>query len=317
MSPTSTARHRSTARKVALCAAALVVTLLPTACGAAYADSEDGRSGQDSSEVVEVGGADAADPRSADEENGSEENGSEAAGQAEEQPDGEQADAAAGEDQTGGENDEGNADAGNAAAAARGEDEQAARGEGGDADGGLDVLGTDCTNSELQPHNGLQEAPRCVSTSFGEVAAEDQSPSLLITEAPDSVQADQDFTLTVSTRNLVRDRFLGAADGGYYKESSFLNDEGIQRGHFHTACRMLDDPGEAPDAEPEPAFFLATQDNEGGAGLDTVDVPVAGGLPEPGTAQCAVWAGDGSHRVPMMQRANQIPAFDVVRITVR
>jgi hypothetical protein len=41
------------------------------------------------------------------------------------------------------------------------------------------------------------------------------------------------------------------------------------------------------------------------------------GLNTPGTAQCASWAGDGSHRVPMMQRANQTPAFDVVRIQVK
>jgi hypothetical protein len=41
------------------------------------------------------------------------------------------------------------------------------------------------------------------------------------------------------------------------------------------------------------------------------------GLPQAGIAQCAAWAGDGSHRVPMMQRANQIPAFDVVRIRVQ
>ncbi len=119
----------------------------------------------------------------------------------------------------------------------------------------------------------------------------------------------------MSTRNLVRDRFLGAAAGGYYLESSFLNGDGIQRGHFHTACRMLESTSEAPDAAPAPEFFVATQDNGGGAGADTVQVTVSG-LPEAGTAQCAVWAGDGSHRIPMMQRANQTPAFDAVRITV-
>ncbi len=177
------------------------------------------------------------------------------------------------------------------------------------------MLGTDCTNSDLEPHDGFQEAPRCVSTSFGEVASEDQSPSLLITEAPESVKAQEEFTISVSTRNLVRDRFLGAAAGGYYLESSFLNGDGIQRGHFHTACRTLDDLGTAPNAEPEPEFFLATQDNGGGAAPDTVKVTVSG-MPRPGTVQCAVWAGDGSHRVPMMQRADQTPAFDVVRITV-
>jgi hypothetical protein len=40
------------------------------------------------------------------------------------------------------------------------------------------------------------------------------------------------------------------------------------------------------------------------------------GLKSAGTAQCASWAGDGSHRIPMMERANQTPAFDSVRINV-
>jgi hypothetical protein len=304
MSPNSTARHRSTMRKVALCAAALVVTILPTACGAAYADS--GHAGHG---TVEVGGADAAEPN--DDEDGGDQN------------DEQSADA---------EREEGSADEGNAAdedAAGQGEqndgDDNGRNNEGDDKNdsanggegnnGGLDVLGTDCSNSELQPHDGFEKAPRCVETSFGEVAAEEKSPSLLITEAPEAVKANEEFTISVNTRNLVRDRFLGAAAGGYYRESSFLNEDGIQRGHFHTACRMLDSTSEAPDAAPDPEFFLATQDNGGGAAPDTVRITVSG-MPQAGTAQCAVWAGDGSHRIPMMQRANQTPAFDAVRITV-
>jgi hypothetical protein len=187
---------------------------------------------------------------------------------------------------------------------------------GGNENNGLDVLGTDCTNSRLEPHNGFEDAPRCVSTSFGEVAAEEQSPSLLITESPQAVGIGEDFTIQVSTRNLIRDRFLGAAAGGYYLESSFLNAEGLQRGHFHTACRMLDSTAEAPDPAPDPEFFVATQDNGGGAAPDQVQITVTG-MPEAGTAQCTVWGGDGSHRTPMMQRANQTPAFDAVRITVQ
>lgn len=180
----------------------------------------------------------------------------------------------------------------------------------------LDILGNDCSTSRHEPHDGFQKAPRCVSTAFGEVAQADHSPSLLITSAPHQVASGKEFPITVSTRNLVRDRFLAAAAGGYYAESSFLDPEGIQRGHFHTACRMLPSTDVAPDAAPEPAFFLATQDNAGGAGTDSVTITVTG-LEGPGTAQCAVWAGDGSHRVPMMERANQTPAFDAVRITVK
>ena len=180
---------------------------------------------------------------------------------------------------------------------------------------GLDVLARDCSKSTLPPHTGFQVAPACVSTAFGEVAAQDKDPSLLITDAPDTVAANTAFTLKVSTRNLIRDRFLGAAAGGYYLESSVLSGDGLQRGHFHTACRMLSSTTEAPDPAPVPAFFLATQDNGGGSTPDTVTISVTG-LPTAGEAQCTVWAGDGSHRVPMMQRANQTPAIDSVRIKV-
>jgi len=321
VSPNSTARHRTAVRKIALCAAALIVTVLPTACGAAYADSENGHSGNHG--VVEVGGADAAGPGS-DDDAARGDDAPDGAGQSDDEAGDQAADRAGAPADEPGSDEGGSREGGDQAAGegARGQDdpeqppadEEAAQAPADDA-GGQDVLGTDCTNSELEPHDGFQEAPRCVSTSFGEVAAEEKSPSLLITEAPRSVPANQEFTISVSTRNLVRDRFLGAAAGGYYKESSFLDDKGIQRGHFHTACRMLERLDVAPDAAPEPEFFLATQDNGGGAGADTVKITVEG-MPGPGTAQCAVWAGDGSHRVPMMQRADQTPAFDVVRIPV-
>jgi hypothetical protein len=329
VSPTSTARRQQTIRKIALCASALVVAVLPTACGAAYADSDESRTGN-SSEIKEVGGVDAAESESADDNADEGGEGGEAEGEGEGEADGqdEGAEPAAEEDagndgdnqnngngQGGGNNGNGN----------DGDNQNNGNGQGGGNNGngngnegdnnGLDVLGRDCSNSELEPHDGFEEGPRCVDTAFGEVGSADKNPSLLISESPNTVKADEEFTLKVSTRNLVRDRFLGAADGGYYLESSFLDGEGIQRGHFHTACRMLESTDTAPDPAPEPEFFVATQDNGGGAGPDTVDVTVSG-ISERGTAQCAVWAGDGSHRLPMMQRANQIPAFDIVRITV-
>jgi hypothetical protein len=181
---------------------------------------------------------------------------------------------------------------------------------------GLDVLATNCDNSKLQPHTGFQEGNRCVKTQFGEVSAADKNPSLLITDFPaQGVGVGQAFTLKVSTRNLVRDRFLGAAAGGYYLESSLLNGQGLTRGHFHTACRVLQNTNEAPDPAPKPAFFVATEDGAGGATPDTIEINVPG-INEAGTVQCASWAGDGSHRIPMMERANQTPAFDAVRFEV-
>ncbi|MEU0155222.1 hypothetical protein [Micromonospora fulviviridis] len=180
---------------------------------------------------------------------------------------------------------------------------------------GLDVLAKDCANSRLQAHDGFQNGNRCVSTAFGEVGAAANNPSLLITQFPNRVQRNQPFTLRVSTRNLVRDRFLAAGQGGYYLESSLLNDQGLVRGHFHTACRMLGSTRQPPNPQDVPAFFVATEDGRGSAQPDDVLIQIPG-LPQSGLAQCAVWAGDGSHRIPMMERANQTPAFDVVRIRV-
>ncbi|MCL7457519.1 hypothetical protein AB0I85_15720 [Micromonospora echinofusca] len=188
-------------------------------------------------------------------------------------------------------------------------------GNNGGPGSGLGVIANDCDDSRLQPHDGFQNGNRCVSTAFGEVGAAANNPSLLITEFPERVNANQPFTLRVSTRNLVRDRFLAAGQGGYYVESSLLNDQGLVRGHFHTACRMLGSLRQPPEPQEVPAFFVATEDSRGGAEPDDVTIQVPG-LPGSGTAQCAVWAGDGSHRVPMMERANQTPAFDVVRIEV-
>ncbi|GAB1693734.1 Pecanex-like protein 1 [Krasilnikovia sp. M28-CT-15] len=179
---------------------------------------------------------------------------------------------------------------------------------------GLGVLTNSCKTSQLQPHDGFQKGDRCVSTEFGEVGSAANNPSLLIVDAPQQVAAGQAFSLKVSTRNLIRDRFLAAGQGGYYVESSVLQG-GIVRGHFHTACRMLDNTNAAPQPDPVPAFFVATEDKKGGRGADEVTINVPG-LPQQGVAQCASWAGDGSHRIPMMERANQTPAFDAVRIQV-
>ena len=180
---------------------------------------------------------------------------------------------------------------------------------------GLTILTNTCKDRALPPHDGFQIGDRCVSTEFGEVGTAANNPSLLITRAPRSVAVNTPFSISVSTRNLIRNRFLAAGKGGYYLESSVLQD-GIVRGHFHTACRMLSSTSAAPDPAPVPAFFVATEDSKGGREPDTVTINVPG-LPTAGLAQCASWAGDGSHRIPMMERANQTPAFDAVRIRVR
>jgi hypothetical protein len=179
----------------------------------------------------------------------------------------------------------------------------------------LGILTNSCDTSRLEAHDGFQKGNRCVSTEFGEVGNAANNPTLLITNAPRQVNRNQPFTIQVSTRNLIRDRFLAAGQGGYYVESSVLQG-GLVRGHFHTACRILDNQQQAPAPDPVPGFFVATEDSRGGATPDTIAIQVAG-LAQSGTFQCSAWAGDGSHRIPMMERANQTPALDSVRVRVR
>lgn len=182
---------------------------------------------------------------------------------------------------------------------------------------GLPTVGRDCANSSHTQEHGGEDAPRCVPTEMGEVAAFAQGPQLLITHAPERVRARQTFTIQVSTRNLVRDRFPPAAQGGYLLERADLTADGLTRGHVHIACRTLGGgAGVAPDPRVPVDFFEATEDGGGGADPDLVEVTVTGGIPRRGLAQCAVWAGDGSHRIPMMASPRQIPPFDAVLLEV-
>lgn len=187
----------------------------------------------------------------------------------------------------------------------------------------LDVLAKDCSKSKLPPHDGFQKAPACSSAVFGEISDAAKNPSLLFVDFPDKVKEGEGFTLKISSRNLVRDRFLGAAAGGYYLETSLLNDDGLQRGHFHVSCRVLGSDDEAPVPDLVPQFFKAVEDGKGGAKPDTVKIEVPGKnadgkdlFKKKDLVQCAAWAGDGSHRIPMMERASQNPAFDAVRFKV-
>ena len=182
---------------------------------------------------------------------------------------------------------------------------------------GLVPLADSCDDEPLaglELHNGFQESPRCVDTQFGAVAAADKNPTLLITDAPLLKRTGEGFSLKISTRNLIRDRFLAAGQGGYYIESAVLNGDNITRGHVHVACRNIG--RNAPPSEPAPAFFRAIEDGGGGPGVSNFRVGIPGNAVQRGTLQCAAWAGDGSHRTPMMTRANQIPAFDSVDVRV-
>src|SRR5919198_1083956 len=157
-----------------------------------------------------------------------------------------------------------------------------------------------CDESKLEKHDGFQNAPRCVAIDQGEVSA--HAPAALITNIPDNLQAGQAFQITVSTRNVVRDRFAAAENGGYYHFMSELDGNGITHGHLHLYVQNIGDGAVAPDGDAGPLdFFKAVEDGGGGAGASsiTVDVP---GL-NAGSYRACVTLGDSSHRPPMMSAA--------------
>src|SRR5438034_9695678 len=92
-------------------------------------------------------------------------------------------------------------------------------------------LSKSCDDSPLATNDGFQKGNTCVAVDSGEVS--DKTPAVLITSAPRRVPEGRDFQVAISSRNVVRDRFLAAATGGYYAERSVLNPQAIQRGHSH------------------------------------------------------------------------------------
>ncbi|HEV8653530.1 MAG TPA: hypothetical protein VG276_30065 [Actinomycetes bacterium] len=176
------------------------------------------------------------------------------------------------------------------------------------------TLATSCSDSALPPHDGFEQAPRCVATDAGEVPT--ATPAVLLARFPRQPRAGQPFQVTISTRNLVRDRFLKAAEGGYYREMSVLDPAGIVRGHLHLYVQALRDGASVPDADTTPLeFFRAVEDGGGGAGLSRVSVSV--NALTAGPKRLCVTMGDGSHRVPLMRAAKLAAGIDCVRILVR
>jgi hypothetical protein len=179
---------------------------------------------------------------------------------------------------------------------------------------GPQILTDTCADSQLPPHDGFERAPRCVATDAGEVPL--ATPAVLISQFPRQARAGQQFQVTLTTRNLVRDRFLKAAEGGYYKEMSVLDGGGVVRGHLHVYVQALTDGATVPDADATPLeFFQAVEDGGGGAGVSRVAVAV-GGLTA-GPKRLCVTMGDGSHRVPLMRAAKLAAGIDCVRMFVR
>src|SRR6266498_1867887 len=170
-------------------------------------------------------------------------------------------------------------------------------------------LSKDCGDSPLTVNDGFQKGNTCVAVDSGEVS--DKTPAVLITDAPEEVAAGQDFQVAISSKNVVRDRFLAAATGGYYAERSVLNPNGVQRGHSHVWVQDIGDGQSAPNADAAPLdFFKAVEDNGDGDFSLTIT-----GL-NAGNKKLCVNDADGSHRTAMTKAAKLAMPYDCVRLFV-
>src|SRR6266508_1633752 len=170
-------------------------------------------------------------------------------------------------------------------------------------------LSKDCGDSPLTVNDGFQKGNTCVAVDSGEVS--DKTPAVLITDAPEEVAAGQDFQVAISSKNVVRDRFLAAATGGYYAERSVLNPNGVQRGHSHVWVQDIGDGQSAPNADAAPLdFFKAVEDNGDGDFTLTITGLTAG------NKKLCVNDADGSHRTAMTKAAKLAMPYDCVRLTV-
>ena len=170
-------------------------------------------------------------------------------------------------------------------------------------------LSKDCGDSPLTVNDGFQKGNTCVAVDSGEVS--DKTPAVLITRAPRRVASGVDFQISISSRNVVRDRFLAAATGGYYAERSVLNPQGIQRGHSHVWVQDIGSGRTAPDADAAPLdFFKAVEDN--GDGDFTLTITAL----NPGNKKLCVNDADGSHRTAMTKAAKLAMPYDCVRLFV-
>ncbi|KAI3393531.1 hypothetical protein diail_4167 [Diaporthe ilicicola] len=157
--------------------------------------------------------------------------------------------------------------------------------------------------------NGLQITNgSCNGIPMGQIPAKANMISSIITFPQNgaTVQAQQDFTITVQTQNLQAGSFTNA-DATYYSAPQALNGQGQVIGHTHVTVQDLGNSLN-PTTPPDPtqfAFFKGINDAGNGKGLLSADV--TGGLPAGNYRLCTMTSSSNHQPVlmPVAQRGSQ------------
>lgn len=139
---------------------------------------------------------------------------------------------------------------------------------------------------------------------MGDIPAKSNMISSIITfpKNGDTVQQNQDFTISVQTKNLQAGSFTNA-DATYYAAPQQLNGQGQVIGHTHVTVQDLGNslnPSQPPDPT-QFAFFKGINDAGNGQGLLSADVALV--FPNPiGSSALPIRTTPTSHPLPPNDR---------------
>lgn len=151
---------------------------------------------------------------------------------------------------------------------------------------------------------------------MGQIPNKDNMISSIITfpQNGDTVQAGQDFTISVQTNGLEAGSFTNA-DATYYAAPQQLNGNGNVIGHTHVTVQDLGNSLN-PSTPPDPtqfAFFKGINDAGNGQGLLSADVE--GGLPAGNYRVCTLTSAS-NHQPVIMPVAQRGAQDDCTKFTV-
>lgn len=151
---------------------------------------------------------------------------------------------------------------------------------------------------------------------MGQIPSKDNMISSIITfpQNGDTVQAGQDFTISVQTNGLEAGSFTNA-DATYYSAPQQVNGNGNVVGHTHVTVQDLGSSLN-PEQPPDPtqfAFFKGINDAGNGQGLLSADVE--GGLPAGNYRVCTLTSAS-NHQPVIMPVAQRGAQDDCTKFTV-
>lgn len=129
----------------------------------------------------------------------------------------------------------------------------------------------------------------------------------------DVLNADEDFTIKLTTKNLNTGAFTNPF-GTYYAAPQQLNDDGLVIGHVHLTVQSIGDLRSTTPPNPEEfAWFAGLKEKAENGVLQT---NVEGGLPAGAYRLCTLVAA-ANHQPVLMPSAQRGAQDDCVRFTVK